>query len=88
MNYPPPQQITPEADREEPATMPRNIHLPAVLLIAGLILTVVHDYAYRRVDDGSGDYELGGLISHAGSDMLIVVFVLTAIALFWPGDRR
>jgi hypothetical protein len=65
--------------------MPRRFHLPVTLFVAGLILTAGHDYTYRRV--GGDDFELWGAVSHAGSDMLIVVFVLTAIAVFWPGDR-
>lgn len=68
--------------------MTTRMQLPLVLLIAGLILTAVHDYAYRRVDNGEGDYELWGLVSHAGSDMIIVTGVLFFIALVWPGERR
>lgn len=61
--------------------------LALLVLLVGVITTFVHDYAYRRVDTGSGEYELGGLISHAGSDMLVVVFVLTLVVLL-AGDRR
>lgn len=68
--------------------MNKWIQLPLALFIAGLTATAIHDYAYRRVDNGTGDYELGGLITHAGSDMLIVVMVLVVITLVWPGDRR
>lgn len=68
--------------------MNKRFYLPLALLVAGLVVTAVHDYAYRRVDNGTGDYELWGLISHAGSDMIIVTLVLATIALLWPGERR
>lgn len=67
--------------------MPRRFHLPIALALAGLFATAIHDYAYRRVDGGAGDYELGGLLSHAGSDMVIVTGLLVLVALFWPGER-
>ncbi len=64
------------------------MRLPALLFAAGLLITGVHDYAYRRADTtGTGDYELGGFISHAGTDMLIVTVVLTLVALFWSWRR-
>lgn len=63
--------------------IPRRIQLPLVLLFAGLVITTVHDYAYRRVDDGKGDYELGGLVTHAGADMISVAVVLALVALAW-----
>lgn len=68
--------------------MPKRLHLPLALLAAGLILVAVHDFAYRRVDGGEGDYELGGLVTHAGADMIIVTGILFLIALLWPGERR
>lgn len=61
-----------------------RLTLPAVLFTTGLILTFVHDYAYRRV--GGDDYELGGLVSHAGTDMLTVTIALALVALIW--ERR
>lgn len=60
---------------------PNRASLPLLLLAVGLFVTAVHDYAYRRV--GGDDFELGGLISHAGSDMLVVTFALTATAWLW-----
>lgn len=56
-----------------------------VLLVAvGVLITFVHDYAYRRADSaGTGDYELGGLVSHAGTDILVVTLVLAAAGALW-----
>jgi len=69
--------------------MPKRLYLPLALLVSGLFVTAVHDYAYRRVDTaGEGDYELWGLVTHAGSDMIITTLVLATIALLWPGERR
>lgn len=68
--------------------MPRRFQLPLATLVLGLTLVFVHDYAYRRVDSGNGDYELWGAVSHAGSDMIVVVLALTALVMFWPGERR
>lgn len=68
--------------------MPKRLHLPAALLVAGLFVTAVHDYAYRRVDNGEGDYELWGAVTHAGTDMIITTLALVAIALLWPGERQ
>lgn len=59
----------------------RSPLLAACLAAAGLFLTFVHDYTYRRA--GGTDYELGGYISHAGTDMLIVTAALTLVALLW-----
>lgn len=55
--------------------------LPLLLLAVGLFVTAVHDYAYRRV--GGDDYEFGGLISHAGSDMIVVVVALVLMSAAW-----
>lgn len=65
-----------------------KIALPVLLLIAGGFITAVHDYAYRRV--GGDDYELWGLVSHAGTDMLITTIALTITAVLWlnSGFRR
>jgi len=68
--------------------MPPRFQLPLALLVTGLFITAVHDYAYRRIDQGEGDYELWGAISHAGSDMIVTTLALVTIALFWPGERR
>lgn len=62
--------------------------LALLLLSVGVIITFVHDYAYRRVDTGSGEYELNGLLSHAGSDMLVVAFVLTLVALLAGEEQK
>lgn len=66
--------------------MPERLVLPGLLFASGLILTGVHDYAYRRV--GGDDYELGGLLSHAGTDMLTVTIVLALVALVWDSRHR
>lgn len=61
--------------------MKERLILPAILAAAGLTLAGVHDYAYRRA--GGDDFELGGLLSHAGSDMVILTVVLAVVALVW-----
>ncbi len=61
-----------------------GVNLPVLLTVGGLIVTFVHDYAYRRADTaGTGDYEFGGLVSHAGTDMLILTAVLAFTAWIW-----
>ncbi len=61
----------------------------ALLILAGAMVTFVHDYAYRRADvTGTGDYEFGGLLSHAGTDILIVTVVLAVVALTWALAAR
>ncbi len=62
------------------------MRLAGLLLLSGLVITGVHDYAYRR--GGGGDLELGGLVSHAGTDMLIMTVLLAAVALLWQAAGR
>lgn len=65
--------------------MSDRVRLPLLLGVTGSFITGVHDYAYRRV--GGDDYEFGGLISHAGSDMLVVTIALASVALLWERRR-
>lgn len=58
----------------------------AWLLFAGGFVTFVHDYAYRRT--GGADFEVGGLISHAGADMLITTVAVTIAAVAWIEMRQ
>ncbi len=68
--------------------VPGGVSLFALLIVVGLMVTFVHDYAYRRADvTGTGDYEFGGLLSHAGTDILIVTLVLALVALMWTNRR-
>ncbi len=65
-----------------------HIVAPALILATGGFITFVHDYAYRRV--GGADYEIGGLISHAGSDMVVVTIasaLVTSLYLFLGRNR-
>lgn len=63
---------------------PRKLGLSLILPSAGFVLVFVHDYAYRRADSArTGDYELGGLLTHAATDMIAVIAVLTTIAFLW-----
>lgn len=65
-----------------------SLKLFALLIAMGLVLTFFHDYAYRRADvTGTGDYEFGGLISHAGADILATTAALAVIAAFWTNRR-
>lgn len=66
------------------STNGHRLTLPALLFAVGVFITAVHDYAYRRV--GGDDYELGGWVSHAGTDMLTVTVALALVALVW--ERR
>lgn len=52
--------------------------LPALIAGMGGFVTFVHEYTYRRV--GGDDYELGGLLSHAGTDMLVVTVACAVVA--------
>ncbi len=55
-----------------------------VLLATGLMVTIIHDYAYRRADiTMTGDYEFGGFVSHAGTDILIATFAISSAAILW-----
>lgn len=55
------------------------------LIVSGLFVTFVHEFTYRRT--GGDDFELGGYVSHAGTDMLIVMFASTITALLWSSQR-
>ncbi len=67
----------------------RGLRLFALLMVTGIIITFIHDYAYRRVDRGEfGDYEFGGLISHAGTDMLTIALILAGVAGFYTRSRK
>lgn len=51
-----------------------------IALVTGLILVVVHEGIYRRtVTAGESDYELGGLITHAGIDILGAVLIISFV---------
>lgn len=65
-----------------------RVHLtaPALIVFTGAFVTFVHDYAYRRV--GGTDYELGGLISHAGTDMLITTAACAAVAFAYLSTMK
>lgn len=51
------------------------------LIVAGLFVTFVHEFTYRRT--GGDDYELWGYVSHAGSDMLVVVVASALAGALW-----
>lgn len=59
--------------------------LASLVGILGVTVIIIHDYAYRRADAGrgEGDYEFGGLITHAGADMVILSLVLAAGVWAW-----
>ncbi len=65
-----------------------SLKLFALLITTGLLVTFVHDYAYRRADvTGTGDYEFGGLVSHAGTDILVTTVILATVAVLWTNRR-
>lgn len=65
-----------------------SLKLFALLAAAGMVVTFVHDYAYRRADvTGTGDYEFGGMVSHAGTDILVTTMILAVVAFFWTNRR-
>ncbi len=65
-----------------------GLRLFGLLMATGFIVTFVHDYAYRRVDAGEGEYEFGGLLSHAGTDMLITTFVIATVAMLYARSAK
>lgn len=59
-----------------------------LLLVTGTALLLVHDFAYRRADvTGTGDYEFGGLVSHAGADILVTTLILSAMGVLYMSLR-
>ncbi len=67
---------------------PASLKLFALLIVSGLTLLLVHDFAYRRADvTGTGDYEFGGLISHAGADILVTALILAAVGILWTSRK-
>ncbi len=67
----------------------RRLRVFALLMSAGIVVTFVHDYAYRRVASrATGEYEFGGLISHAGTDMLITTIVISVVAVLYTRSRK
>ncbi len=67
---------------------PASLRLFALLVSTGVVLTFFHDAAYRRADvTGEGDYEFGGLISHAGADILATTLALAVVAVLWTSRR-
>ena len=54
-----------------------HIVAPALVATTGAFVTFVHDYAYRRT--GGDDYEVWGLLSHAGADMLVTTFACALV---------
>ncbi len=59
-----------------------------VLMAVGFMVMAIHDYAYRRADvTGLGDYEFGGVISHAGTDILITTLVISTVAALWRDQK-
>ena len=65
------------------------MRLFGLMLLAGGLVTFVHDLAYRRADTANtGDYELGGWITHAGTDMVILTIVLVTTALAYTSAPR
>jgi len=64
----------------------RLLRLPLLLLVAGLVVMGIHDFTYRSV--GGTDFVLGGLISHAGTDILITTAILAGVGLLWEIPLR
>lgn len=65
-----------------------HLGLPLLLLFVGAATVFVHDFAYRRVDQGDGQYELGGWISHAGADMVVTTLFIVMTAWLWELVRN
>lgn len=53
-------------------------HLPVVLGLVGLLAVLIHDLAYRQT--GGSDFEIYGVVSHAGADMLALTAALVITA--------
>ena len=52
--------------------------LAPMLTIIGLVVVAIHEVVYRQT--GGTDFDLVGVVSHAGADMLIVTFILAIVA--------
>lgn len=56
-----------------------------IVLTVGILLIAFHEVVYRQT--GGPDYPLFGLVSHAGSDLIIMVIGLTAALLAIPEKK-
>lgn len=53
-----------------------------IVLTLGILLIAFHELVYRQT--GGDDYPLFGAVSHAGSDMVLLVMGLVAALLLVP----
>ena len=58
-----------------------------LLLAAGVGTIAVHEFLYRRFTL-DGDYEFGGLITHAGVDMAIQAVIVAVVGLAYANSSR
>lgn len=58
-----------------------------LLLGAGGATIVIHEFLYRRFTL-DGDYEFGGVITHAGVDMTIQAIIVAVVGLAYASSRR
>lgn len=63
------------------------MHLFLLLLGAGAGGVAFHELMYRRFTEGPGDFEFGGLITHAGVDMILLTLLLSAVGLAYTGTK-
>ncbi len=62
--------------------IPQPVRIVAVI---GFLLVAFHDLIYRQT--GGDDFELLGIVSHAGADMLALVIVTSFALLLVPGRK-
>ncbi len=78
---PPGKQVGPFTIHRASPLLTRHVKLVAGV---GLALTAFHDLIYRQT--GGADFELWGVLSHAGTDLLALTIMLT-IAVFVVPER-
>lgn len=66
--------------------MHERLVLPWLILKVGFVVTLLHDYFYAKADGTA--YELGGAISHAGADMLILTALIIVAVMVNDGPWR
>ena len=71
------------ASRRPAGSSRRSLPRAQALLAAAAV--AIHELTYRQT--GGDDFPLTGVISHGGSDMLIVAGVLVAAAALWSRSR-
>lgn len=64
--------------------MYERLRLPLLILFVGSLVTLLHEYLYARIES-EPDYELLGLLSHGGIDMVLATLAsaITVHVYLW-----